>query len=82
MTTVTLSEMITGGKGVVADVNGGHRLARRLDALGIRPGAMIEKLTGAPMRGPVTVRVGTSRVALGYGMAGNVHVEIKSEAAQ
>ncbi|MHC4201657.1 MAG: FeoB small GTPase domain-containing protein [Planctomycetota bacterium] len=75
---VSLVEMAAGQDGSVAEVRGGHDLVRRLEAMGIRPGAELAKVSGPYMRGPVTVKVGNSQVAIGFGMAGKVMVEVET----
>ncbi|RXL88855.1 ferrous iron transport protein A, partial [Citrobacter sp. AAK_AS5] len=56
---------------------GGGGLRRRLEAMGLPPGATIVKLTGSPFGGPVVVRIGPVRLAIGFGMAGKVMVEVE-----
>jgi Fe2+ transport system protein FeoA len=46
-----------------------------LEALGIRNGKKIKKLSSMFMRGPVTVQVGQTRISIGYGMASKIIVE-------
>jgi ferrous iron transport protein A len=72
---LTLAEMRTGQTGIVVGVLGGHGLIQRLDALGIRPGKKVTKLSSTLFRGPVTLRVNNSRVAVGFGMARKIIVE-------
>jgi len=72
---LTLAEMKTGQTGTVVGVLGGHGLIRRLDALGIRPGKKVTKLSSTLFRGPVTLRVNNSQVAVGFGMARKIIVE-------
>ncbi len=67
---LTLAEMRSGQTGTVVEVLGGHGLVRRLDALGIRPGRKVTKLSSALFRGPVIIRVNNTQVAVGFGMAG------------
>jgi ferrous iron transport protein A len=73
---LTLAEMRTGQIGTVVGVLGGHGLIQRLDALGIRPGKKVTKLSSTLFRGPVTLRVNNSRVAVGFGMARKIIVEV------
>lgn len=47
----------------------------RLNALGIRPGQRITKVSSTLMQGPVTIRVGNAQVAIGFGMASKIIVE-------
>jgi ferrous iron transport protein A len=72
---LTLAEMKTGQTGIVVEVLGGHGLIRRLDALGIRPGRKVTKLSSALFRGPVMLRVNSTQVAVGFGMARKIIVE-------
>jgi ferrous iron transport protein A len=72
---LTLAEMRTGQTGTVVGVLGGHGLIRRLDALGIRPGRKVTKLSSTIFRGPVMLRVNSTQVAVGFGMARKIIVE-------
>jgi len=49
---------------------------RRLEALGIRPGMKVTKISSMLFRGPVTLRVGNAQVAIGFGMANRIIVEV------
>ena len=73
---LTLTQMRTGQAGTVVGVMGGMGLVRRLDALGIRPGRKVTKISSALFRGPVTLRVDSAQVALGFGMAKRIVVEV------
>jgi ferrous iron transport protein A len=70
-----LAEMRTGQTGTVVGVMGGHGLIRRLDALGIRPGRKVTKLSSTLFSGPVILRVDNTQVAVGFGMARKIIVE-------
>jgi ferrous iron transport protein A len=72
----TLAEMRTGQTGTVVGVMGGHGLIRRLDALGIRPGRKVTKLSSTLFRGPIILRVNSTQVAVGFGMARKIIVEV------
>ena len=72
---LTLAEMKTGQTGTVVGVLGGHGLIRRLDALGIRPGRKVTKLSSTLFRGPIILRVDNAQVAVGFGMARKIIVE-------
>jgi len=71
---LTLAKMRTGQTGTVVGILGGHGLIRRLDALGIRPGKKVTKLSSALFRGPVILRVNNTQVAVGFGMARKIIV--------
>jgi len=72
---LTLAEMKTGQTGIVVRVLGGHGLIGRLDALGIRPGRKVTKLGSTLFRGPVMLKVDSTQVAVGFGMARKIIVE-------
>jgi ferrous iron transport protein A len=73
---MTLADMKTGQTGTVVEVLGGHGLTKRLDALGIRSGRKVTKLSSTLFRGPVMVRVNSTQVAVGFGMARKIIVEV------
>jgi len=73
---ITLSRMQTGQSGIVVHILGRHGLVNRLSALGIRPGKRITKVSAMLMRGPVTVQVDRAQVAIGFGMASRIIVEL------
>ncbi len=75
MAIVDLAHMGAGHQGKVVEVHGGYGMKTRLDAMGIRPGVEITKISSQIMHGPVLVRVGNTQVALGHGMATRVFVE-------
>jgi ferrous iron transport protein A len=49
----------------------------RLTAMGIRPGTKITKVSAQLMRGPVTISMGNTQVAVGFGMARHIIVELE-----
>ena len=75
---VSLAEMKAGQSGKVRSINGGQGMVTRLQALGLHPGKKITKLSTVFQRGPVVVDVNRSRIALGYGRACRIFVEIDS----
>lgn len=76
MSAIPLTRMGSGKKGKVIEIQGGRGLIARLDAMGIRPGVSITKVSGQIMRGPVLVSVGNTQIAIGFGMASRVLVEV------
>jgi ferrous iron transport protein A len=70
-----LAELKQGTEAVVREVEGGVGLRRRLEAMGIRPGARIVMATPSFFRGPVAVRLGNAQIALGHGMARRILVD-------
>ena len=76
---VSLAQMRPGQKGKIVEINGGYGLARKLDALGIRTGKEIKKISEQLMRGPVLLQQNNTQAAIGFGMASKVLVEITEE---
>jgi ferrous iron transport protein A len=72
---VPLSGMQSGSKGVIVQIEGGHGLINRLNALGIRPDKRITKISSMMLRGPVTIAIDGAQVALGFGMARRVIIK-------
>jgi len=73
---IALAQVRAGQSGIVVQIQGGHGLVSRLSALGIRPGKKITKISSMLMRGPVTIRVDRAQVAIGFGMAKKILVEL------
>jgi len=73
---VTACQMQSGQSGRIVEIRGGHGLVNRLDALGVRPGKKVTKVSSMLMRGPVTMQVGNTQVAVGFGMAGRIIVNL------
>jgi len=71
----TLAAMQPGQAGTIVEVQGGRGLADRLASLGIMPGRKVTKVSGMILRGPVTIAVGRTQVAVGFGMASKIVVE-------
>jgi len=72
----TLSEMRADECGSILEIHGGQGLLNRLGALGIIPGKKITKISTASMRGPVTIQINRTQVALGFGMASKIIVDV------
>ncbi len=73
---VSLAEMRPGQTGIVVELSGGHGMTRRMQAMGIRPGVPITKLSTQLFRGPISLQVGATQVAVGYGLARRIMVEV------
>jgi ferrous iron transport protein A len=75
MSVVCLTRLKTRQKIRVERVEAGASVQHRLLSMGIYPGRELVVLSAGALRGPVTVRVGRSTVALGHGMASKIMVE-------
>lgn len=68
--------MQTGQSGRVVEIQGGFGVVDRLNALGIVPGKRITKISSMLARGPVAIQVDRAQLAIGYGMANKIIVEL------
>jgi len=73
---VTLVTMNPGQVGIIVDVRGGRRMAERLAALGVRKDKRIKKVSSMILRGPVTIEVDRSQVAIGFHTAARILVDV------
>ena len=73
---VALADLRAGETGKVAEILGERGVYKRLQALGIRKGATIRKVSAIAGRGPVVVQIGGTQAALGFGMSYKVIVEV------
>lgn len=74
---VSLVDMKTGQSGRVKKIYGGRGMRDRLQALGVHPGKRLTKLSTFFQRGPVVVEIDRSRVAMGYGRANRIFIEVE-----
>jgi ferrous iron transport protein A len=68
--------MQTGQSGRVVEIQGGFGVVDRLNALGIIPGKRITKISSMLARGPVAIQVDRAQLAIGYGMANKIIVQL------
>lgn len=76
MKKVNLTEMKTGEKGIIAHIDGGSGLEKRLAVMGVRMDKTITKLSAFVMKGPVAIKSGRTVVALGHGMASKIWINL------
>jgi len=74
---IPLDKLKKDNSGLIVDILGGHKLIKKLDALGIRRGKELTKISNMVMNGPVTVKInGTNNIAIGRGMAKKIIVKV------
>lgn len=73
---VNLVEMKPGQSGIISAVQGGCGLETKLSQIGLHRGKQVKKLGSIFSRGPVTVCVDNFQVAIGYGKAVRIMVEV------
>lgn len=71
----SLSDLNSDESGTVIEIRGGEGFANRLNSLGIILGKKVTKKSSMMLKGPVTVQINRSLVAIGYGMANKIIVE-------
>ena len=76
---ISLAQMQSDQKGKIVEINGGYGLTSKLEALGIRTGEEITKVSEQLMRGPVLLQHNHTQAAIGFGMASRILVEVDGE---
>lgn len=74
---IDLTQMQPGETGIVKEIQGGYGFVRKLQSMGVRPGKKITKVSSHFWRGPQTVEVDNIQIAVGFGMAKKILVEVK-----
>ena len=77
MVVLPLNKMKKGESGLIQEIRGGYDFVRRMESMNVRVGKRITKLSTVFRRGPITIRVDHSQLALGFGMAGKILVEVQ-----
>lgn len=75
MKKLSLLEIKEGRKFKVVEVSGGTGVQNKMMSMGIYPGREITKHGHFALRGPITLKVGRSVVALGHALAAKIIVE-------
>jgi DtxR family Mn-dependent transcriptional regulator len=73
---LSLTDMRRGDRGEVFCIEGGRMLARRLEDMGLTPGAKVKVLRLAPFAGPVEIQVRDSCLVLGRRMAARIFIKV------
>jgi len=71
-----LAQMESGESGTIVSITGGRGMVTRLDSMGMRVGVDVKKVSAQILRGPVTVQIGGTQLAIGFGMAQKILVEV------
>lgn len=72
---ISVAKMKGGQSGQITEIGPGRSM-KRLGPMGLRPGKRITKVSGMFGHGPVTIQVGGTQLAIGYGMAQKILVEV------
>ena len=76
---LNLNQLRAGQTATVVQLLGGRGLAARLEAIGVRPGNKVTKVCSMLFNGPVTLKSNGTQLAIGFGMAKKVIVEVDME---
>jgi len=74
---VDLTQMKPGTKGIVRQLDGGWNFINKIQNMGIREGKRISKISSHFWRGPQTIELDNLRIAIGFGMAKRIFVEVE-----
>jgi Fe2+ transport system protein FeoA len=76
---INLIKMKKGQKGTIAHIDGGSSLEKRLVIMGVHMDKTIIKLSSFVMKGPVAIKSGRTVIALGYGMASRIWINVSEK---
>ena len=71
-----LTQMKPGESGIIKELRGGGEFTRRIQSMGVREGKRVRKVSSHFWGGPQTIEVDNMRVAIGFGMARKIFVEV------
>jgi len=75
--TIDLTQMQPGESGLIIEIQGGHGLIGKIQSMGLRPGKKITKVSSHFWRGPQTVEIDNLQIAVGFGIARRILVEVQ-----
>jgi len=76
---VSLVEMKVNGIGIIKKLGEGVQFQAKMNSLNVRIGKKLKKISNSILKGPVVVEVDNTRVAIGWGMAQKVFLEVIDE---
>jgi Fe2+ transport system protein FeoA len=76
---VSLVRVKKGIKVKIVEITAGKLASSRLSFLGLRIGSYVIKISAFALKGPITVKIGSTTLALGHGMAEKILVDARPE---
>ena len=73
---VPLTALNIGEEGIIAHIRGGRAAVQRLMDMGLTQGTRVKILASAPFKGPLELMVRGATLAIGWGLADHVFVEL------
>lgn len=74
---IDLTQMRPAESGLIKEIRGGHGFVRKIQSMGLRQGKRIIKISSHFWSGPQTVEIDNLQLAMGFGMARKVLVEVE-----
>jgi ferrous iron transport protein A len=74
---VDTTQLKAGEEGVIVQLLGGPGLLRKMQSLGVRIGKKVKKVSSHFWHGPQTIEIDNLKIAIGYGLAKKIIVEVK-----
>lgn len=71
---MTITDLLPGQEATIIGISKGEAARNRLLAMGITPGSKITLLASHPFRGPLTIAIGNTCLALGREIASSIEV--------
>ncbi|MEN3013811.1 MAG: FeoA family protein [Endomicrobiia bacterium] len=71
-----LTQLESKQKGKIIEIPNDSKTLKKLDALGIRVGIEVLKLSSIFPKGPVIIQIGNTQIALSHNIAKKIKVEI------
>ncbi|MFH1507182.1 MAG: FeoA family protein [Candidatus Omnitrophota bacterium] len=75
--TLDLTQLKTGQKGIIVEIQGGTGLINRLESMGIRAGKNVTKISAQLWKGPQTIKLDNLQIAIGFRMARKILLKIE-----
>lgn len=73
---ISLADMKTDETGIIVNIEGGFCAMERIQSMGVRVGKKIKKTGGNFKYGPQTALIDKFKIAIGFGMAIKVMVQV------
>jgi Fe2+ transport system protein FeoA len=73
---VNLTNLKNDQAGIIKDIKGTSSTIHKLQSMGIRIDKKILKISGSSSRGPQIIKIDNTQIALGFGIAKHIIVEI------
>lgn len=74
---VDITQLKAGEEGIIVQLLGGPGLVRKMQSLGVRIGKRVKKVSSHFWHGPQTIEIDNLKIAIGYGLAKKIIVEVK-----